>query len=66
MNKEVLIQICELLTDNNITNLEWNRYKAFINLQYKDEQEKVIFNKDKDNLRQQLKNLCFYSIGSTD
>lgn len=64
--KEVLIQICKILKENKITDLEWNRYKFFIDMQYKDDKEKIIFNRDKDNLKQQLDNMCFYSIGSTD
>ena len=63
--EEKLILICDLLIENNVTQLEWERMKYFIDLQYKNEIAKVTFTGDKDNLKQQIKNTCFYSIGST-
>lgn len=63
--EEKLIIICDLLITNNVTQLEWERMKHFIDIQYQNEIEKVTFTGDKDNLKHQIENTSFYSIGST-
>lgn len=64
--KTLLLDIIEKLQKNKISKLNWNRYKYFIDLLYKDETAKVTLTGDKDNSQHRLNNTCFYSIGSTD
>lgn len=62
----ILLKICKLLKDNAVTNLEWDRMKYFIDMQYKEEKSKTTLNVSEDSLENQIKNTSFYSIGSTD
>ena len=64
--KILLLDIIEKLKKSKISKLTWNQYKWFIDLQYKEEIEKVTLTENKDNLQSQLDNTCFYTIGSTD